>query len=160
VRVVDLGEVERVLDALAAAGVRSWVLGGWGVDALAGRQTREHRDLDLGVDATDWERCLEVAGRLGYRPETDWWPVRVELVSPGGWLDLHPVRFDEHGDGVQAGPDGTTYAYPREHLTTGVLGGRVVPCISAAWQVRAHQGYEPRPQDLLDLAVLESLDNS
>ena len=61
------------------------------------------------------------------------------------------------GDGVQAGPDGTTYGYPKEHLTTGTLGERVVPCVSAAWQVRVHTGYEPRPQDLQDLAVLTSL---
>ena len=154
---MELREVERVLQQLDDHDVRYWVLGGWGVDALLGHQTREHRDLDLAVDATGWDTCLERATELGYESETDWLPIRLELVSPHGWLDLHPVRFSESGDGVQAGPDATTFDYPKEQLTTGALGGRVVPCVSAAWQLRVHTGYEPRPQDLQDLAVLTSL---
>ena len=34
------GEVVAVLDAMAARAVDVWVDGGWGVDALLGRQTR------------------------------------------------------------------------------------------------------------------------
>jgi lincosamide nucleotidyltransferase A/C/D/E len=154
---VDLDEVERVLQRLVDHSVRYWVLGGWGVDALVGRQTREHRDLDLAVDATQWDTCLDVAAALDYAVETDWWPIRVELASRRGWVDLHPVRFAESGDGVQAGPDGTTFDYPKEHLTVGALGDLRVPCVSAAWQVRVHKGYEPRPKDLHDLATLASL---
>jgi lincosamide nucleotidyltransferase A/C/D/E len=154
---VDLTEVQRVLQTLDEHAARYWVLGGWGVDALVGRQTREHRDLDLAIDEAQWDTCLDAVAALGYTLETDWWPIRVELASPLGWVDLHPVRFAESGDGVQTGPDGTTFDYPREHLVTGVLGGRAVPCVSAAWQERVHTGYEPRPQDLLDLAVLRWL---
>lgn len=33
-------EVHTVLDALATVGCRSWIGGGWGVDALVGHQTR------------------------------------------------------------------------------------------------------------------------
>jgi len=35
--------VTEVLDGLDRAGVRYWVGGGWGVVALTGLQTREHR---------------------------------------------------------------------------------------------------------------------
>ena len=154
---VELSEVVRVLDALDGAGVRWWVLGGWGVAALVGEQTREHRDLDLAIDVEDWEATMATCAGLGYDTETDWWPVRVEVTSLAGWIDLHPVRFDEAGDGVQAGLDGETYGYPREHLTTATLGGRAVRCVSAEWQVRVHQGYESRPQDLHDLALLAGL---
>ena len=73
---MDLDEVERVLERLDDHSVRYWVLGGWGVDALVGRQTREHRDL--AVDATQWDTCLNVAAALDYTLETDWWPIRVE----------------------------------------------------------------------------------
>jgi lincosamide nucleotidyltransferase A/C/D/E len=48
---MDLGEVLGVLADLAEAGCAVWVAGGWGVDALIGRQTRLHRDLDLSLDA-------------------------------------------------------------------------------------------------------------
>ena len=154
---MELAEVERVLDALDQRSIRYWVVGGWGVDALIGRETREHRDLDLAVDAEQWDTCFAEVHALGYDVETDWWPIRVELVSPRGWIDLHPVRFSASGDGVQAGPDGTTYDYPREHLTTGELQGRPLPCVSASLQIQAHSGYEPRPQDLQDLELLRSL---
>ena len=157
---MDLDAVALVLDRLDEAGVRHWVAGGWGVDALAGRPTRPHRDLDLAVDADQWGSAVDVLETLGYVVETDWWPVRVELASPEGWVDLHPVRFDAAGDGVQEGLDGATFAYPAHDLVEGSLGGRRVPCVSAAWQVRAHIGYDPRPQDVHDLEVLAGLPRS
>ena len=43
-------ELYRLLDA---AGVRCWVIGGWGIDALVGRMTRSHHDLDLLVHRDD-----------------------------------------------------------------------------------------------------------
>jgi Aminoglycoside-2''-adenylyltransferase len=46
---MTLEDVVEVLTALDAGGIDYWVEGGWGIDALLGRQTREHRDLDLGV---------------------------------------------------------------------------------------------------------------
>ena len=76
-------DVIEVLDTLDGAGVRHWVGGGWGVAALAGRQTREHRDLDLAVDADDLDCCLRELDQLGYAAETDWLPVRIELRAPG-----------------------------------------------------------------------------
>ncbi len=45
-----LSEALRVSEALAGAGCRWWLERGWGVDALAGRQTRPHRDVDVDVD--------------------------------------------------------------------------------------------------------------
>jgi hypothetical protein len=50
---VRKADVIEVLDALDSAGVEWWVLGGWGVDALIGEQTRAHKDLDLAVFLTD-----------------------------------------------------------------------------------------------------------
>ena len=32
-------------------GILYWVDGGWGVDLLAGKQTRDHRDIDINFDA-------------------------------------------------------------------------------------------------------------
>lgn len=58
-------DVMEVLDRLRSAGVRFWVDGGWGVDALLGEQTREHEDLDLVVEREVCERAATVLGRLG-----------------------------------------------------------------------------------------------
>ena len=156
---MPVDEVHRVLDALTAAGCRAWVAGGWGVDALAGRQTRPHRDLDVLVEAVHLDDALAACGGLGYRVETDWLPVRVEVAAPGGrWVDLHPVVFGDDGHGVQAGPDGTTYEYPAECLVTGSLDGREIACLSVGRQIEAHTGFEPREVDRADLALLRSLD--
>ncbi len=90
--------VLEVVSALSDAGCRAWIAGGWGVDALAGQQTREHRDLDLALDASGEEAALQALAALGYVIETDWRPARVELAAPGErWVDLHPVVFDASG---------------------------------------------------------------
>lgn len=151
----DATKVHAVLDALEAAGCPCWISGGWGIDALAGRQTRAHRDLDLAIDASREAEALRALAALGYTVETDWRPVRVEVAEPGGGrVDLHPVVFGEDGDGRQAGPGDDWFDYPRADLTTGTIAGRRVPCISARLQREFHQGYAPRPVDVADLRVL------
>ena len=88
---VEFSEVERVLDVLDAAKIRYWVAGGWGVAALVGAQTRDHRDLDLAVDSDDLVTCLQCLATLGYRRETDWLPVRVEYTALG-WAGSMCIR--------------------------------------------------------------------
>ena len=54
------------------------------------------------VDANHGAIALVALGELGYVIETDWRPVRVEVVAAGrGRVDVHPVTFDEAGDGRQ-----------------------------------------------------------
>jgi lincosamide nucleotidyltransferase A/C/D/E len=155
---MPIEDVIQVLDALDGAGVRHWVGGGWGVAVLAGQQTREHRDLDLAVDAEDLDCCAAALGTLGYTAETDWLPVRIELRASGDrWVDVHPVTFDEHGHGRQAGPDGQHFDYPPRAFTSGSIAGRHVRCLSAHQQRLFRSGYEHRPQDAHDLAQLDAL---
>ena len=155
---MDLGEVLGVLADLTEAGSSVWVAGGWGVDALVGRQTRLHRDLDLALDARHETVALRTLERRGYRVETDWRPVRVELVAEGrGRVDVHPVVFDATGHGRQADLGGGHFDYPSEAFDQGALGGVRVPCLSRDQQLLFHTGYEPRAIDLLDLALLERL---
>ena len=151
-------DVIEVLNLLYGARVRHWVGGGWGVAALAGRQTREHRDLDLAVDSDDLDTCLQVLGQRGYTAETDWLPVRIELQAPGArWVDVHPVSFSTDGHGRQPDLDGGHFDYPPTAFATGSIGGRLVHCLSAQQQRRFRSGYEHRPQDIHDLAELDGL---
>lgn len=154
---MELDEVLAIVDALRAEKVRLWVLGGWGVDALVGHQTRQHRDLDLLLDAERLEESLGILAVLGYEVETDWLPVRVEAVAQGrGWVDAHPVRLAADGSGAQAGLNGSSFDYPRDCFTIGRLGNREVPCLTAGHQRLLHTGYEPRAEDLHDLQMLDS----
>jgi lincosamide nucleotidyltransferase A/C/D/E len=150
-----------VLDALSSlsdAGCRAWVAGGWGVDALLGEQTREHRDLDLALDADGELSALTALGALGYVVETDWRPSRVELAAPGSrWVDLHPVRFTADGHGRQADLDGGFFEYPAACFVTGRIRGSVVLCLSVHQQLCFRAGYELRDVDRHDLMLLAAL---
>ena len=152
-------DVLRVLDVLVAADVPAWVEGGWGVDALVGRQTREHDDLDLAVDTADegFERALHALASLGYTRGVDDLPIRLVVdATDGRSVDLHPIRFQADGSALQAGPD-RDYRYPADCFTVGRIGDRDVPCLSAVIQCEFHAGYAPRPVDVHDLALLADL---
>ncbi len=151
-------EVFSVLDALTGVGCSAWMEGGWGVDALVGRQTRPHRDLDIDVDGAREGLVLRVLGGLGYRVETDWRPNRVELVAAGrGWVDVHPLRVHADGSARQAALDGGSYYFPSDYFTVGALAGRPVRCFSLTAQLLFHSGYHLRSQDVHDLALLKTL---
>jgi len=150
-----------VLAALHGAGLRVWVAGGWGVDALVGRQTRVHRDLDLAMDITHatLERALSALETLDYCVKTDLRPSRVELAAPPAcWVDLHPVVFDDQGTGWQANIDNLPpFRYPPHAFTGGLINGSGVRCLSVPQQLLLHRGYLPRPHDLADVALLQGL---
>jgi lincosamide nucleotidyltransferase A/C/D/E len=53
---VRAGAAAEVLKAFDDVDVDAWVDGGWGVDALVGRETRPHKDLDLVVSDAEASR--------------------------------------------------------------------------------------------------------
>jgi lincosamide nucleotidyltransferase A/C/D/E len=143
-----------VVGLLQKVGVRAWVDGGWGVDALAGRTTREHADLDLVVPLVDLDVVRRVLGEAGYCTVLrDWLPTALALTDGQGHeIDLHPVARTVDGGGDQAQPEGGSFHYPRP--VEGVIDGHRVPCVDALTQVRCHLGYEPSDKDRRDTALL------
>ena len=117
------------------------VEGGWGIDTLLGKQTREHRDIDLDFDASAEAELMEKLLELGYQIITDERPTRVELYHPeGGWFELEADWFSE-----------------------AIFEGRMVPCVSVEGQRLFHSGYELRKIDIIDLDKLNDsypVDNS
>lgn len=164
-RAVDV-RADRVLALLAAManqGVEVWLSGGWGVDALAGRQTRSHHDVDLLVRSEDTEsamRCLRALGFASYVerhvPEARLSRSLVFRDGLGRHVDLHPARVLLQDEDLEA-PDATI---PDRFLGTGSLAGRPVPCLTAPAQIELHLGYEPRERDLHDLELLRELSRS
>ena len=148
-----------MLAALDAVGLRWWIGGGWGVDALVGQQTRVHRRRPGTRRTVTPDLALSALSALGYRVETDWLPSRVEFAaSSARWVDLHPLTFDEGGTGWQANVEGLPpFRYPPDAFATGLIAGCVVSCLSVAQQLLFHSGYPPRRQDLADAALLRTL---
>jgi lincosamide nucleotidyltransferase A/C/D/E len=150
-----------VVSRLEAAGVPVWVTGGWGVDALVGRQTRRHGDLDVIVDGAHEQRALATLTALGYSRITAWpspdplVPKRVVAYDPlGRSVDVHPVDLGGWLTTVvaerlahEADPAAAAFAEGR-------IGQRRVRCVSAALQLAAHEGYDRRDADHHDLYVL------
>lgn len=150
-----VGDVVRVLEALAGVGAEVWVEGGWGVDALLGEATRVHGDLDLVFRQEQEAAVVAALAELGFEESLDWRPVRFVVSGPLGGVDLHPVELLPDGSAVQQSFDpAAPFRYPAEDLVTGVVGGVPVRCISARLQAEFHQGYRPRPQDIHDMARL------
>jgi lincosamide nucleotidyltransferase A/C/D/E len=146
-----------ILEALDQTGVDYWLDGGWGVDALVGEQTRTHADLDLEVDIDHVPRMCDALARRGIRH------VRGDLASnfvlgDGERLevDVHPVRFDEAGNGNYRMENGEDWVFPAEGFTgVGRVGSRTVRCLSPDVQMVDHTtGYEPGPTDFHDMWLL------
>jgi lincosamide nucleotidyltransferase A/C/D/E len=73
-------DVVEILGWLDAASADVWLDGGWGVDALFGEQTREHKDLDLIVRDAHESRMRDVLATHGFaqvprglRRRTSYW---------------------------------------------------------------------------------------
>lgn len=155
-------EVERVGSALDRAGVHWFLAGGWGVDALVGRRTRYHGDLDLCVEvAEDGEsKAVERLAELGYlttvrrAPSGHRFPYRSVLRhSSGRTIDLILVTF---GDTSPTDEDVPLLGLADRSRGEIAVGDRrvAVPCLSPAFQIELHCGYVPRDRDRRDVAVL------
>ena len=154
-------EAVAVLDLLAGAGVEPVVDGGWAVDAVLGRQTRDHGDLDLCVAADQVDRALELLLERGYDLTEDGRPARVELRGRGGLgpqVDIHPLVFDANGNGVQQLGAQSSFTYPAAGLAgRGSIAGRPVRCLTPELQLACHHGYEPDEDDYDDVAQLAAV---
>jgi lincosamide nucleotidyltransferase A/C/D/E len=149
-------DVLAILDRLAAAGVRCWLDGGWGVDALLGVQTRPHDDLDLVVAAEQLPALYAALALDGYTVAEDALPTRAVLrAPPDRRVDLHPVTFDAEGGGTQQLPDGASFRYPPAGFHgRGVIAGRAVACLTAEVQLLCHTGYDLDDNDRRDVRAL------
>ncbi|MCC7052965.1 MAG: hypothetical protein IT355_06820 [Gemmatimonadaceae bacterium] len=156
IRSEDVVELYQHLDRL---GVAIWIDGGWAVDAVVGRQTRAHDDLDIAVEATSLAALRRFLEQRSFRdvPTDDASPWNFVLADPEGRrIDVHAVVLSER-DGVWGDPlDGI--AYPAGSLTgRGDIAGTSVRCVCADALLRFKTSYPPRPIDREDVAELCAL---
>lgn len=161
-------QARELLRGLADVGVSYWVVGGWGVDALVGRQTRAHHDLDLLVSSGDlaalhtWLRGEGFARGFEW-PENSpvtiesrvWDTAFVERHADGRELDVHAVHV---ADGVVRLATTDPWELPPDILSgVGRVGGYEVSCASVRGQRAMHVGYDLPDKHREDLRRLESL---
>ena len=108
-------DVVWMLDVMEGLGFHPVIAGGWGIDALIGRQTREHRDLDVLVPESFVAPLVDALVDASFSITTDWLRVRVELSDTvtDRHIDIHPA-FDD-GRPTAGGSTASTVNASRAH---------------------------------------------
>ena len=150
-------DVIDIYSTLGGLGIQIWIDGGWGVDALLGRQTRPHKDLDIALEdqhLVRFKRFLALRGYHRTKREIER-PFNFVLADHSGReIDVHVISLDENGDGIY-GPPEKCVTYPAESLTgIGTISGCTVRCISPQWMVKFHSGYELTEKDYKDVSAI------
>jgi lincosamide nucleotidyltransferase A/C/D/E len=156
-RMMTSTDVRWIYGRLRALGIEVWLDGGWGVDALLGKQTRPHSDLDVVVQQSDLpklRRLLEADG-YGDVPRDDTSPWNFVLgENHGREVDVHAIVLDAKGNGLY-GPVEKGVMYPAGSLDgTGKIDGEAVRCITPQWMIKFHSGYPLKEKDFRDVAAL------
>jgi lincosamide nucleotidyltransferase A/C/D/E len=153
---MDARSVLSVVATLEQAGVRVWLDGGWGVDALVGEQIREHDDLDCVIALVDGPAAQHALAALGFAITLDERPTRFVVRNRfDRRVDFHTVRFDATGGATQQLQDGTIAPYPAQGFTGfGHVVGVRVACLTAEVQSLHHVGYDPDEKDHHDMKLL------
>ncbi|SRR6266568_507423 len=147
---MDAKEVIALYIECEKNGIKVWIDGGWGVDALLGEQSRPHKDLDIAIASKDVANLQKVLTAKGYKKfrEDSLWNI-VFRDDKGYEIDYHAFIFDEN-ENVVGG-----IMYPTESLTgTGTIGGYTVRCINPKHMVAFHSGYELKEKDFQDVQAL------
>jgi lincosamide nucleotidyltransferase A/C/D/E len=150
-------DVLEIIRLLTDEGIDVWLDGGWGIDALVGRQTREHEDLDVVVALDRAKEIKQVLGRRGFVVTEDELPTRFVLQDGHACqVDCHTVTFDSEGGGIQTLQDGSSYRYPPQGFEgAGSIHGQQVRCLTPEVQAECHYGYEPDENDRHDMKLLQ-----
>ena len=134
-------------------GVDMWICGGWGVDALMGRQTRPHNDIDIFIQKNDTAVFTEMLSLNGYHETkmectTEDNPVWCDACNR--IIDIHFFEFAEAGT-----LRFENELYPANILNgKGTIGGITMRCLTAEAQIKYHQGYEQKEKDRHDVLLL------
>lgn len=145
-------DVVGILDLFEQHNIELTLDGGWAVDALLGRQTRRHADLDIAVqhkDVPQIRALLEAHGCHDIQRDDTRDCNFVLGDDYGHEIDIHSYTFDANGELIFG------IAYPYDSMRgSGLINGRSVRCITPQWLVSFHTGYPPDENDFLDVKNL------
>ena len=133
-----------IVEHLEERGIAVWLEGGWGIDALLGRETREHDDLDVIVSLDQAAEIEDALRSLGYDTKRGEAPKSFEVVdAEGQQVDVHPVAFQPSGEAVYLMDAGREWTYPAGSLAgCGEIAGRPVRCLTPDMALVCHStGY-------------------
>jgi lincosamide nucleotidyltransferase A/C/D/E len=144
----DVVALCRKLDRLA---IPVWIDGGWCVDALLGRQTRPHSDLDVAIERPLAKAFNMLLSECGYRrseePRSTAWNYPMALEDRV--VDVHVFEFDGSGKHIY----GVQYPYGALNGEGAILDHKV-RCVGPEWMFKFKLAYAPRDRDIRDIEAL------
>jgi lincosamide nucleotidyltransferase A/C/D/E len=168
VAVMTAAQASQIVESASAAGVQIWLMGGWGIDALLGRETREHHDLDILVSTTDLPALDSWLEESGFGRAYEWEENAPIDLDGGLWdtafvahhrdgreIDVHAIRIEGHSVSLATKDPWVLPSRPLD--AAGTIGGRVVPCVTPEAQRAMHRGYELPQKHREDLHRLDHL---
>ncbi len=163
-------ELLLVVERLESEGIPYWLAGGWGVDALVGRCTRRHKDIDIVID--DFERnetrVRKAFHALGFDHVTldkggVWMPRRSNFEDDAGHrIEVLDIDWDHLREVFALDPAREPEStWPVEELalevlTVGAINGRHVPCLTSGAQLLFHTGFPLEGTGRSDVSLLQS----
>jgi lincosamide nucleotidyltransferase A/C/D/E len=166
---VHAEDAVRIYNCLAVNGIQVWILGGWGIDALVGKETRPHKDIDLIMLLEDVVRMREVLNQEGWVLKELWSENRWAIDAHGNKtatafvlqdlneheIDAHAMVLDDQGNGIPAWETAEGDIFSRQDLAgVGLIAGCAVRCITPERQMLCHTGYELPEKQFSDLELL------
>lgn len=152
---------------LEQQGVRFWLMGGWGVDALLHRQTRPHKDLDALVLLDDLPALWNLLDAQGFTLRHVWeenrwleeephrWPTAFVVADRDGReLDIHVISIEPNGVIVQRYDN--PWPFPDDITGQGSIAGVTITCVSRETQLAMHTGYTLPDSQRRDLDLLQT----
>lgn len=137
--------------------IKIWIDGGWGVDALLGKQTRFHKDLDIAIQQKDISTFRKLLEEQGFHE------IKLDIAQPHNFvladehnneIDVHVINLNDQGNGLY-GPIENGEMYPAASLTgKGKLDNLEVNCISPEYVVKFHSGYTLDEKDYYDVLAV------
>jgi lincosamide nucleotidyltransferase A/C/D/E len=146
---------------LKQAEIEHWLIGGWGLDALLGEQTRPHADLDLVIRRTQRQTAISTLRHQGFLIYDHWSAGPIDLTvhlvnrrrRQAVELHLTEIGSESWTERLRAlgEPEGLEIDTLED---SGMIEGHRVSCLSAVAQLTLHLGYDIAPEDRSDVALL------
>jgi lincosamide nucleotidyltransferase A/C/D/E len=153
-----------IYNDLENLGVEVFLDGGWGVDALLGEQTREHKDADLVVFKHELEKIKQYFLTCGYEDQTEgnvWW--HFFMRSKDNEIDFLVLEKADDGGAYYGPRENNAYFPPDAFGGRGLISGKPVLCLSPEYRVlcltRAYgvvvrNNYQINEKDCRDLIAI------
>ena len=158
---VQMGVIAAAVAGLEERQLSCWLAGGWAVDFLIGRVTRDHRDIDIVIWAADASAATEALRDAGFEPQHARAPELIHFERNGVPVTLSFI--EREADGTLVTPGKWSDGWPPDSLSAppGRIGSLTIPIVSLASQIETKSNYAAhihgaplRSQDEVDLSLL------